>query len=496
YDLNVKSLDWQNRNYKIERLYNRLEKKYEFFNEAISKHKTELLNLISNNKELKKYKYYYNNFFEKEKRNYFKELYEEANIKEQYNNILYFKEYIGEFEVDNEKYMVTSNTLLTYLNSENRKIRKNAYEAVINFFSKKEVEAAFLVNLNYLIKNKMANANGFDTYFEEVIENHFISINNPSFFEVSHNVKKIFKKSLDIRRQILGLEKISHFDMYYFGEHKSHISYKEAQKIIKEALKHFGEEYLGILDKIFKENWIHHESSSLKKFGGRSYSSINTHPYIIINWNNDIDSLFALIHEIGGAVSQYLAQNSCSIVYSELSEAKVEFMSVLNEYMLSKYLLENNVKEIDRNEAFIRVLEFLKDDFFVPYEYMNLLYSFSQNSTKFPLTHEIIDEEYDKVIKDFRDFKHFENINLNKKNWIKAHDQLSIEYNLNYICAFILVLNFDINKFNKVINLCKQGEIQSDGDFFYEIFESQLDFINLNKNAIKWINNLIDSYMK
>ena len=47
---------------------------------------------------------------------------------------------------------------------------------------------------------------------------------------------------------------------------------------------------------------------------------------------------------------------------------------------------------------------------------MNLLYSFSQNSTKFPLTHEIIDEEYDKVIKDFRDFKHFENINLNKKN--------------------------------------------------------------------------------
>ncbi|TFE19221.1 M3 family metallopeptidase, partial [Staphylococcus aureus] len=108
--------------------------------------------------------------------------------------------------------MVTSNTLLTYLNSENRKIRKNAYEAVINFFSKKEVEAAFLVNLNYLIKNKMANANGFDTYFEEVIENHFISINNPSFFEVSHNVKKIFKKSLDIRRQILGLEKISHFD--------------------------------------------------------------------------------------------------------------------------------------------------------------------------------------------------------------------------------------------------------------------------------------------
>ena len=50
-------------------------------------------------------------------------------------------------------------------------------------------------------------------------------------------------------------------------------------------------------------------------------------------------------------------------------------MSVLNEYMLSKYLLENNVKEIDRNEAFIRVLEFLKM-IFVPYEYMNLLYSF------------------------------------------------------------------------------------------------------------------------
>ena len=78
--------------------------------------------------------------------------------------------------------MVTSNTLLTYLNSENRKIRKNAYEAVINFFLKRS-RSCILVNLNYLIKNKMANANGFDTYFEEVIENHFISINNPSFLK-------------------------------------------------------------------------------------------------------------------------------------------------------------------------------------------------------------------------------------------------------------------------------------------------------------------------
>ncbi len=80
--------------------------------------KLKLLNLISNNKELKNINTIIIIFL-KRKRNYFKELYEEANIKEQYNNILYFKEYIGEFEVDNEKYMVTSNTLLTYLNSEN-----------------------------------------------------------------------------------------------------------------------------------------------------------------------------------------------------------------------------------------------------------------------------------------------------------------------------------------------------------------------------------------
>ena len=65
---------------------------------------------------------------------------------------------------------------------------------------------------------------------------------------------KKYLKEFGYKKTNIRVRKISHFDMYYFGEHKSHISYKEAQKIIKEALKHFGEEYLGILDKIFKEN--------------------------------------------------------------------------------------------------------------------------------------------------------------------------------------------------------------------------------------------------
>ena len=426
--------------------------------------------------------------------NNFERLYDDINLKRQYNNILYSKSNIGEFIIDNKKHTITSNNLLKYLNSEERKIRKFAYETVIKFFSGKEDEAAFLVNLNYKIKNGISHEKGFKNYFEEVLAEQFIPIDCTSFFETSEDIKKLFQTTLDIRRKALGLEKISHFDMYYFGSGKSYISYEEAKNIIKEALKTFGEEYLGILDIVFEEEWIHHRSSSLKKFGGRSYSSINTHPYIIVNWNNDLDSLYVLIHEIGGAISQYLSQESGSILYYELSETKVEFMSVLNEFMLSKYLLKNRLKEIDRKEVYIRILEFLKDDFFVPYEQMNLLYYFSHKATESILTSQIIEEEYDRVVKEFRNFEHFEHMKLNKKNWIKAHDQLSIEYNLNYIFAFILAINFDVNIFNKVINLCKSGERLNDRMFFHAIFGENLNFVKLNKSSIKKIEELIINY--
>ncbi|MEB7823341.1 hypothetical protein NGC65_13310 [Staphylococcus xylosus] len=496
YETNIRSNLFQYNIYKVSDLYNIIERKSEEFNNEIVKHKSEILKILSTNKELKYLKAYYNNYFKEDVRTSYEELYSDINIKNYYNDILYSEEFIGEFKFKNATYSITSNNFLEFLNSNSRSIRRLAYTSVVKHFSLKEKEAAFLVNLDYKIKNKNSTIKGYNDYFEEVVSNEIFKTTPNNFLKVSKEIKELFKQTLDIRRKLLGLDYISHYDMYYFGTTNSYISFENAQSIIKDALSIYGGNYLNLLNKIFEENWIHFESSSNKKIGGRSYSSFNSHPYIIINWNNDIDSLYTLIHEVGGAIAQYLAQNSGSILYAELSEMKVEFASVLNELILSDYLMNNEIEYISKEEALFRILEFFKDDYFMPYEYMMVLNNLSNKSRHSILTSEVIEKEYETTIKEFRHFEYFEELSLNKKNWIKDHDQLDLEYNMNYIYAFILVSNFNLSNLSKVFDLYKQGERISDNQFINQIFDQSLEFLELNENSFLRITDFIQKYNK
>lgn len=182
--------------------------------------------------------------------------------------------------------------------------------------------------------------------------------------------------------------------------------------------------------------------SQTKKFGARSYSSYNTHPYIIMNWSHDIESLFALVHEIGGAIAQYLSQRSGSILYSETSILKTEFASFLNEILLIKYLINVDNHGLSTLSLKLKLLEILKDDYFIPFEYLSILKVLSEKASNEILTEDIINSEYDGVIRSFRSYSKFKDIEVNKYNWIKGHDGLRLEYNLFYAIGFMLAMNF------------------------------------------------------
>ncbi|EIT0950323.1 hypothetical protein L1G40_001978 [Staphylococcus pseudintermedius] len=494
YELHIKSKEKRTNLEKVEMLYDLLHYKSKSLNNYIYDNLEEVIHLIDNNSKTRKYKIYYTNIF-KNKKSEINHLYDSLNLRNYYDYLFYNDEFLCSFEHKEIHYNINTSNFLYMLTSDDRELRKKVYTKSIEKLSSQKTHAAFVLNAHYQVKNKIAISNGKKNHFENLLEDMLFQMDESSFNKASNKVSTLFKETIDIRRKLMGNEFISHYDLYYLGHDNSFISFETSKNILKNAFKIFGETYSSILERVFVENWVHYEESNNKRLGARSYSSYNSHPYIILNWKNDLESLFALSHEVGGAIAQYLSQSSNSILYSETSEIKIEFMSFINEIVLLEHLLNSNYNEISKKELHYKFLEILKDDLFVPFEYVNIVRNLSISAGKGLLNEDIISKEYVKEILNFRDYKNFSDIEVNKWNWIKGHEGLMVEYNVYYIQAFLFAINYEHINFSEVLNLLAQGEQIDDYKFFSNIFDGELDFENFNAKAINKIKKLTNKIL-
>jgi len=220
------------------------------------------------------------------------------------------------------------------------------------------------------------------------------------------------------------------------------------------------------------------------------------HPYILMNWQANLDSLYALIHEIGGAVGQYYAQSAPSYIYSELSVSKTEFCSYVNELLLTKYLLRNkdNIEGISNQSITIKILDFFKDAFFLPYELSIVEMELSMDSLNNRLTSKFVSDTYYKIVNDFHFFVGFAELPINRYNWVRVQEFYVFGYNVDYMESFIYAYQFinrivnDANSTDLLKELLQQGEYITDQEFMKEL--------NLNRNFIDNIDHFISNLDK
>ncbi|EGQ3548644.1 oligoendopeptidase F family protein, partial [Staphylococcus pseudintermedius] len=454
--------------------------------------KFDFIEKISKDNKLSRLKSYYENLNNDNLIDW--EFYEGLCLVDEYEKILYSDNKIGEFSYNKNIYHIEPNKLVFHLNNDDRSFRKKVYESVLEYYKEHENKAAFLINVDYRLKNQMSKNLGFENYFIYLMRLSPFKDMNIDIFEDIENVKELFKKNIEIRRKILNLKYISYYDLYYMGNEKSFISFEQAKELMLKISHVYGEQYVIELKKLFDSGNIHYESNNKKKFGARSYSLYSGYPHIIMNWNNDIDSLFILAHEIGGAMMQKFSKYSKSIVYAEPSELKTEVASIINELLLYEYLKVSDIQFINKNELDIKILEVFKDNYLVPMENINFFKKMLNYSDESVLDEDSISEIYIKNVKEFRFFNKFIDLPNNDKNWIKLHDQLNIEYNLYYIYAFMISLNVNMSNLNDIVGIFKKGDSISDLSFC-DMILGDINFkklqIETNMKVEKNMNNII-----
>ncbi len=244
----------------------------------------------------------------------------------------------------------------TFLINPNREVRKEAFfQYYKSYENHKHTIAA---TLSHSVRKDIfySRVRGFESSLSAALfgDNISESVYNNLIERVKQNLGPLFKY-LDFRQKALGLDDLHFYDTYVpiIGEIEFHMSYDEAVDICVTALSPLGSEYTSILEEGLKGGWVDRYENRGKRSGAYSSGTYDSQPYILMNYEeNNINSLFTLIHEAGHSMHSYYSNGHQPYIDHSYTIFVAEVASTFNENLLSRYLL-SIYKDNPRMEAYI-----------------------------------------------------------------------------------------------------------------------------------------------
>jgi len=159
-------------------------------------------------------------------------------------------------------------------------------------------------------------------------------------------------KLISLRKKMLGYDTLYTYDLSvpFLPESEKEYTYEEAKETVLKGLKPMGEQYLKDFEKGLGSGWIDVFETEGKGSGGYCWGTYTSHPYILLNFNNKLEDLFTLAHEMGHALNAYYANQREPYVYHNQTLFTAEVASTTNEAVLMKYMLANAK---DKNEKIV-----------------------------------------------------------------------------------------------------------------------------------------------
>ncbi len=164
--------------------------------------------------------------------------------------------------------------------------------------------------------------------------------------QINNNLPTLHR-FLDLKKRMLGVDTLHYYDLYVplvdpalAGDMS--FTVEEGQNVLLDALKPLGEEYVTVLQKAYDERWIDYIPTVGKRSGAYSNGgAYDVHPYILMNWTDDFESVSTLAHELGHTMHSYFSNKNQPFAKSDYATFVAEIASTVNENLLNKYMVEN-----------------------------------------------------------------------------------------------------------------------------------------------------------
>lgn len=239
----------------------------------------------------------------------------------------------------------------TFLQSKDRRVRKDAFCALYATYYKFKNTLAVTFGANIKQEAFYAKARKYNSSLSMELDESNVPINVYSnLIQTVHNNLDLMYRYIELRKKVLGLDEIHMYDLYtpMVSQVEMNTPYEEAKDLVYKGLEPLGKEYQKIIEEGYQNGWIDVFENEGKRSGAYSWGAYGTHPYVLLNYQDNLNSVFTLAHEMGHAMHSYYSDKTQPYIYAEYKIFVAEVASTCNEALLMHYLLEHTEDKLKK----------------------------------------------------------------------------------------------------------------------------------------------------
>ena len=250
-----------------------------------------------------------------------------------------FPEITGE---DGEPVEVTHGNFISLLQNKDRRVRKDAFQALYKVYGKyrNTLAATYRANVKQEIFYARARKHGSD--LEAALYGSRIPVSvYDNLIGAVHGALGLMHRYVGLRRKLLGVDTLHMYDLYVpiVADEEQKIPFAQAKEMVLAGLKPMGEEYEALLKEGFSSRWIDVYENKGKRSGAYSWGAYGTHPYVLLNYQENLNNVFTLAHEMGHALHSWYSDKNQPYVYAGYKIFVAEVASTCNEALLIHHLI-------------------------------------------------------------------------------------------------------------------------------------------------------------
>jgi len=255
---------------------------------------------------------------------------------------------------NNNSVELTKGRYSKFMESRIRQVRKDSFEALYSSYGKQKNTLSSTLSSSIKKDIFFSRVRKYSSSIEAALfdDNAPISVYDNLIDSVSKNLDAMYKY-MDLRKKALEVDELHMYDLYVpiVDDIEFKVSYEEAKEMVAESLRPLGDDYLKILRSGLESGWIDIYENEGKTSGAYSWGCYDTHPYVLMNYEDIINHVFTLSHEMGHAMHTYFSNKNQPYIKAGYKIFVAEVASILNEILLTDHLL--NVLEDKKKKQYI-----------------------------------------------------------------------------------------------------------------------------------------------
>lgn len=259
-----------------------------------------------------------------------------------------------------EEVELTKGRYSKFLESPDRRVRKEAFEALYDSYGK--LRNTLGATFNASVKSDVFYARM--RHFDSALQASLDSDNVPEtvydrLIEVVHSYLPELNRYLRLRKKMLKIDDLHMFDLYtpLLPEYRKNFDFPEAKKTALDGLQPLGDEYINQARHGLENGWVDVFENEGKTSGAYAWGAYDSHPYILLNYQGKIRDVFTIAHEMGHAMHSYYSNHAQPYINAGYRIFVAEVASTVNEALLMEYMLKNTNDRIEKQYLVNQYLE-------------------------------------------------------------------------------------------------------------------------------------------